>query len=993
MSADRKIRKSSRIAGPKERDALLSETSTLDPRLLGAALPFVLILVALNVIVIVAMLAYATTEYQASRNSVQAETARALAQSGIDLAAGLISANSTNNAFVTYQRVPQDSDNNYRLETKIANVVATNQPWQTKAVNPVILHSGFATGTNGFDLNYAADSTGQAGYIAPRTNGGGWTNLSTNMFRMDWIYVFKTNAGGSSNVVGRIAYWVDDESSKLNVNYSGNVMAYGGAEQQALYGEDVGKWTSFSIQRPNLPPSAPRQQNFLGRKWPIFMELGGVAGMTTNEAIIILRHRSDPTTNTFNPFPSVLGLRIATNTVATDLQKQSSLAFTATIYSKEEERTYATGIKRFDLLNMYVNAPSSVTNDFYTNIVLNYPQFDQKYDLRDYSSAAYHQVQWPGYVSGNSSNTPTLGFDQLAPYTRGLPLMDEFDLKAIFTRDGDTNVLDMSATIDLMLLSASVATTNNSPGRTLPPRAWAWIVREAGRFNAEVSFEPSELFGITIPTLTSTGVSSNWFTPTTSAVSETLGPQRGAFTNAMAKLTFTTKITNTNNNFPVYSFPTNITVKIRYNNDLTNQAYQTIFLTGFISTNSTNNTLFIAGTNQTNVVHYVGQPKGDDQYRGDPRFGVFTSYMDIVQGSTNSNLRPSIGTLNTNVVNPDHPSPSAANWRLDVNGSLPNSPDLNSTFFFALDRGIPMYLDNKGTGFGPSLSGVGWIGEIPVTTRSAPALAWSTPRLWGNGRSQINSTDYPPDWLLMDCFHLAAFPQAPQFSGSTNEVFSSYGRINVNSAKHNFQAFQPPFPSTNKTDTILDSIFLGAQTLDYDTVNTNGSDIWSTGIDADLTKNRDRRTNFIGRVTNMVSDRNRGDNPYTTPFAFLAELAATNLPSTGWWWMAPGTNTGSIYTATNTTDRRAEGIVRSLAHKLTTHGNQFMIFSVGQALQPSATGTVEIPGTTNKANVAGEAYLQAVYERAPQYDETTGAITNSPTGAPPMRQLFLRELR
>ena len=68
----------------------------------AAALPFVLLLVALNMIVLVALMIYATTELQASRNSGQTEVARALAQSGIDLAAGLISANSTNNGFVTY---------------------------------------------------------------------------------------------------------------------------------------------------------------------------------------------------------------------------------------------------------------------------------------------------------------------------------------------------------------------------------------------------------------------------------------------------------------------------------------------------------------------------------------------------------------------------------------------------------------------------------------------------------------------------------------------------------------------------------------------------------------------------------------------------------------------------------------------------------------------------------------------------------------------------
>ncbi len=995
MSADHEIHTKAHVLADKRSGP---RPSTLDPRLSAAALPFVLILLALNVVVVVAMLAYATTEYQASRNSVQAETARSLAQSGIDIAAGLISANSTNNAFVTYQRTPL-TNGAYRLETKIGNVVATNnnQPWKTAVTNPAVLHSGFAGGTNGIDLNYAADAGGTAGFIAPRTNLAGWTNLSTNMFRMDWIYVYRDNNTDPTNLIGRVAYWVDDESSKLNVNYSGHIMAYGGDAQKALYGEDVGKWTSFSIRRPNLPAAGQSQQNFYGRKWPVFMELGGVAEITVDEAKAVLTRRSAPNSNNFTPFPSVLGLRIATNSVAADLHKQSSLAFTATIYSREDERTHATGRKRFDLLNVYKGAPNSVTNDFYTNIVANYPGtnsysgFDDKYDLRAFSAAAYYQVQSPGYISGNSVESPTVGIELDAPYTRGLPRMDEFEMKAVYSRDNITNVLDVSATVELMLLNISSA--GFGQGATPPPLSWAWIVRESSRFSAVLSFEPSELFGMPLGTFTNSGAPANWFQPKVGTnasgvvTTESFGPQAHSFSNALGSIAFQTKITNTNDNtLPRYTFPTNIRIDIRYDNGLTNVVYQTIPLTSFTSTNTTNNSVLIPGINQTNVVHYVSQPKGDDQYRGDPRYNVFSSYMDIVQGTTNSNLKSSIGSLNTNIVNPLHiPTPTAANWRIDVNSSLTNSPDLISTsMFFGADRGIPMFVGNKSGGFGPSLAGLGWIGEVPITTRSAPRLAWSTPRLWGDGRARINNTDYPPDWLLLDCFHIAVYPEGPQFPGSSDQVFSSYGKININTAKHFFQAFQPPFPSTNKTDTIFDSIFLGTQTRDFDSDNVNGTINWATGIEADMTKSGDRRTNFTGRVTNMVSTRNSIDNPYTTHFEFLADLAATNLAGNPSWWMAPTNGAGSIYAATNTTDRRIEGIVRSLVQKLTTRGNQFTIFSLGQALQVSPSG---------QTNIVGEAYLQAVYERAPQYDETTGAITNSPTGAPPMRQLFLRELR
>jgi Tfp pilus assembly protein PilX len=273
----------------------------------GAALPFVLIILALNVVVVVAMLAYTTTEYQASRNSVQAETSRALAQSGIDLAAALVSANSTNNAFVTYQRVT-NVGSAWRLETKIANVVATNaaQPWKTAVTNPVILHSGFATGTNGFDLNYAADASGSAGFIAPRTNLTGWTNLSTNMFRMDWIYVYRGNNSDPTNLIGRIAYWVDDESSKLNVNYSGSSEVYGTG-----FNNSQPIPISIKLPRPGIPLIGS-VGNLNGRNWPLDMELGGIAGLSIANVKDAIAWRKRPDQSSFNPFPSVLGLRIGT---------------------------------------------------------------------------------------------------------------------------------------------------------------------------------------------------------------------------------------------------------------------------------------------------------------------------------------------------------------------------------------------------------------------------------------------------------------------------------------------------------------------------------------------------------------------------------------------------------------------------------------------------------------------------------------------------------
>jgi hypothetical protein len=389
----------------------------------------------------------------------------------------------------------------------------------------------------------------------------------------------------------------------------------------------------------------------------------------------------------------------------------------------------------------------------------------------------------------------------------------------------------------------------------------------------------------------------------------------------------------------------------------------------------------------------VSQPSGENGYRGDPRFGVFKTYVDISTNSTSSILRPSLGTLNTNPVT----TGASANWKVDEYAAAANTPDLvESSLFFGPDRGIPQYTGDKDQGFGGSVSGalvgVGWIGEVPITTRAAPFLAWSTPRLWGDGRAVVNGASYPPDWLLLDSFHMAAYAGEPTNVPIAQQTFTSYGRVNLNAGKPFFQIARS---SQTKSDTIIDSVIVKAQTIDYREYHNNGSpdfdpvpNITSRNIPfvGDPTSATNNRGFLLSRIQQMVSDRNSADNPYTTHFEFLADLAATNVHYNPSWWVAPDTNnpTHSIYAATNTTDRRIEGIVRSLVQKLTTHGNQFSIFSLGQALQV----------VNGKTNVVGESYMQAVYERAPHYNESTGAITNgAASGAPPMRQLYLRELR
>jgi hypothetical protein len=945
----------------------------------AAALPFVLLLVALNVIVVVALLVYATTELQASRNSGQAEVARALAQSGIDLAASLIAANSTNNGFVTYQRVT-NVGGAYRLETKIANVVATNNAWQKAAANPAVLHSGFAAGTNGVDLNFAVGTNNDAGFIAPRITNSGWANLSTNMFRMNWVYIYKGDPADPKNLVGRVAYWVDDESSKLSLNYSGNPSAY----SSNWIGSTL--WENFTIRRSNGAES----RNLDPTIWPIFLDLGGISGINSNQSISILRFRGDPLygANTTN-FPSVLAVRLADNSVLSSLSQQAGFGFTATVYSKEAERSYATGKKRYDLVNVrdgIVSPPppseATVISDIKSAITNTYEKFNDKYDLDGFASALYASVQSPGITPARIYGTNQL-------YTRALPLVNEVEIKASIENNNSTNTVNVVYAVEMIMLS--VIKSGNGHWTT-----WYGPIVDSSKYRVDLELPGETSFGgipaTNIVSLNGPTNASKWFSPYTNRS----GPTYSA-TNSLTNALTTLSVTNSSNvPTPNWVYPTNnITVRVYYNNTNYNS-----FSFAPASPSSPYPTNFAPSINQTNVVyHLVAQPQSSQGYRGDARFSRFVSSNIKDPSTLQFNKQASLGFLNTNIVSTNDVCGSIdVSWQIDGYSSVTNAtncPDLTpaEVFFHNDDRGIPQSTGDKYDGFSyTGLAGVGWLGEVPITTKpgQVPVLAWSTPRFWGEGRPQVNGHDYPPDWHIMDGFHLAAFKEQPEFPGSTNLAFYSYGRINVNSAK---SFFQRAVGSASQSDTIMDSMTVGARTKDFRLPNFPPIFTYTS---FKLIPHDTSRTNFLSRVQDMASNRNSTNNPYVTPFHFLADLAATNLSGLASggtnWWQAPVPGNGN--TATNTSDRRAESIVRSLAQKFTTHGNQFSIFSLGQALQV----------VNGKTNVVGESYLQAVYERAPLYNDGSstingfvpGAITNGPSAAPnvpPMRQLYLRELR
>jgi hypothetical protein len=129
------------------------------------------------------------------------------------------------------------------------------------------------------------------------------------------------------------------------------------------------------------------------------------------------------------------------------------------------------------------------------------------------------------------------------------------------------------------------------------------------------------------------------------------------------------------------------------------------------------------------------------------------------------------------------------------------------------------------------------------------------------------------------------------------------------------------------------------------------------------------------------------DNPFLTGFDFTAQIAGnTNSALTNvsdWQFYNPN----ETNPANSTTDYRIESLVRTLQQRVTSRGFQFSVFSLGQSLQVVKTGE------TFKTNVIGESYFQAVWERAPKHD-TNGIISNASSGgAPPLRLLYMRELR
>ena len=954
----------------------------------GLALPITLLLVAFNVTVLIALFVYATTELSASRNAAGSASSRIMALNGIDLAGALIAANSTNNAYVSYQNITNISG--ARLETKIANVVpiagAADPSFQRQITNPTALHSGFAAPGEGVDLNYATRADPNSGYILPRTNpvSSNWRNLHTNMFQMKWVNVYKGPSSDPTNLIGRFAFWVDDESTKLNINYSGVRSLYNNSDLATRYVAN-----KLVGPRADKGTNQPLTSEFMGEMWPQWMELSGVAGLSRPNIIQILEKRGDfldRYTTLFKPYYSLLETRLATLPPApgglgiTNISQQSQLGFTATVFSREPEITYATGRPRFDLLNFTTNwanttnfpkAESGISNAF----IVNYPRFALKYSLPQFFASLRAKQTAP--LSGANAATNFLytaaGGETPNYNARTLPLINETELKLTSSSNGTT----LEASVELIFMFK----TRNTYVEVYPkPDLTIYDDLELkGSANAKASSNSSYTATIYFPspiTIENTNISIltlkpniTWFT------NSKLKPTDTNLTGLFGVLKTKIDIPTSNPDKVSWSIPSNLVVKtdISYSPTSTNNLYQSVAATN-LNVNLTWTNQLGNSTGDQVVFWWTSAPRGDQGVRGDPRLGLHSANLVTAVGVTgnltgllNSNPNATIDSLNTTNT-----------WQPGKFEGEPLSPDITPPeTFFATDRG-PFHGQEFDDSYlnGPWFPSSGHLGEIPITTfKNGTHLAWSTPKFWGDGRTNMgDGQTYPPDWFMLDCVHTAMFPPNTNriFTDYSTNSFVSYGRLNINGLK---SFFLTPRGSSDRSDTIFDSALIGLYLKDF---REQPASPWKT-----ISKSEASRTNLLNYINNEALRRGSLDDPFLTGFDFTAHLAGnTNSTLTnvnGWEFYTPG--------KTNTSDSRIESLVRSLQQRVTSRGFQFSVFSLGQSLQVVKTGE------TYKTNVIGESYFQAVWERAPKH-RMDGSITNASSGgAPPLRLLYMRELR
>lgn len=184
----------------------------------GSALLVTLLVLSLMAIIVVAFLGTMSWELQASARSYQNQQARGIATLGLDTALSQL-----RSAFGQWD-APYG-----KLSTKGLGVTGgfeTNPPANYYSISPGILTSWSYTSVNAV-TNYPLFSlptdgtTNLANLNAPEQNGT-YPILGANTpLNVYWVNVLsdpQATASQTNQVVGRYAFWIDDENAKININ-------------------------------------------------------------------------------------------------------------------------------------------------------------------------------------------------------------------------------------------------------------------------------------------------------------------------------------------------------------------------------------------------------------------------------------------------------------------------------------------------------------------------------------------------------------------------------------------------------------------------------------------------------------------------------------------------------------------------------------------------------------------------------------------------------
>lgn len=172
----------------------------------GAALVIVLSVVVVMSAIVLGLAVAMRMERQAAHFYAERARADLLAREGIEYVKSSI------------KEATDTSVSGYRWTTSPGQIITNS----SLANGVVALYSGTAasTDTNAPDLNRIVRTDDRLTAITGEVQG------STNVMRVAWIYVYKdgthtltTNAYNATNpIIGRFAYWADDESSRIDLN-------------------------------------------------------------------------------------------------------------------------------------------------------------------------------------------------------------------------------------------------------------------------------------------------------------------------------------------------------------------------------------------------------------------------------------------------------------------------------------------------------------------------------------------------------------------------------------------------------------------------------------------------------------------------------------------------------------------------------------------------------------------------------------------------------